>query len=419
MREFTRRQDFAHPFEPNRLELVDFAPRLIATSFENYADFARAYQTRAAPQAAVTDAIAAEARTITAGLTAERDKVMALYRWVSRNIRYVDVNVGVGGWVPHPAAQVLQTRWGDCKDHVVVLEALLRAVGIESSPVLINATEAYELPPLAASSPFNHAITYIPSLDLFLDSTSRYAAKGILPYAVRGKPALITATGEIRRTPATDAERDKSATRTAFKVLADGRLEGQSSTEMWGAREYSSRLEQAGDRDRPQQEIVDELLARFQETGSGEIESPDPADFDARWIVKTRFTLDPVANVPGPSAMTVPVGLAPGRIRDLMTEKPKLDRRYPSTCTSTSSTEETVIEYPANVTLERIPPDVEYAAAGIKYFAHYTRKGRTVTVHRMFSISHAKPTCDVRDDRVWQAFLPVLQRDLRGQIFFR
>jgi hypothetical protein len=28
-------------------------------------------------------------------------------------------------------------------------------------------------------------------------------------------------------------------------------------------------------------------------------------------------------------------------------------------------------------------------------------------------------TCDARDDAAWRAFLPVLQRDLRGQIFIQ
>lgn len=419
VREFSHRQTMVVPFEPNRVWLTDFAPMVTVTSFADYAALGRAYQERAIVKAAVTESIAAQAKEITAGLATERDKVMALHGWVSHNIRYVDSNIGVGGWTPHPAAEVLQKRWGDCKDHVVLFEALLRAVNIESSPALINASESYTFPKLAASVPFNHVITYIPSLHLFLDSTARYSAKGVLPHAVSGKPTLITATGEVLTTPASSAERDKTITRTVLQVQPDGHIRGESVAQMFGQHEYLSRLEQAGDRDREQDTVVDELLARFQETGEGEIESPDPTDFDAKWVVKAHFTLDPVANVPGPSAMTVPVGVAPGRIRDLMTEKPKLDRRFPSTCTSTSSVEETEIRFPKTVTVQRVPPDVDYAAATIKYSARYARTGNTVTVHRMFSMTHDKPTCDVSDDRVWQAFLPVLQRDLRGQVFFK
>ena len=48
-----------------------------------------------------------------------------LYHWVSRNIRYVALNIDVGGFVPRPAQAVLEHRYGDCKDHVVLLEAAL------------------------------------------------------------------------------------------------------------------------------------------------------------------------------------------------------------------------------------------------------------------------------------------------------
>ncbi len=66
--------------------------------------------------------------------------------WVRKNIRYVAVYVGAGGVVPHSAQAVLDNRYGDCKDHVALLEALLKAVAIESSPALINAGNAYVLP---------------------------------------------------------------------------------------------------------------------------------------------------------------------------------------------------------------------------------------------------------------------------------
>lgn len=44
------------------------------------------------------------------------------------------VYVGAGGVVPHAAQTVLDNRYGDCKDHVALLEALLGAAGIKSTP---------------------------------------------------------------------------------------------------------------------------------------------------------------------------------------------------------------------------------------------------------------------------------------------
>jgi len=88
--------------------------------------------------------------------------------------------VGSGGVVPHAADTVLDNFYGDCKDHVTLLEAMLTAVGIESSPALINSGNAYHLPTAPALGTINHVITYIPSLDLYLDPTAAQTEFGYL-----------------------------------------------------------------------------------------------------------------------------------------------------------------------------------------------------------------------------------------------
>ena len=60
------------------------------------------------------------------------------------------------------AQAVLKNRYGDCKDHVVLLEALLAAVGIPSSAALVNSGNAYSMPAIGVVSPLNHVITYVP-----------------------------------------------------------------------------------------------------------------------------------------------------------------------------------------------------------------------------------------------------------------
>ena len=78
---------------------------------------------------------------MTAGERDRRAQARKLYEWVSVNIRYVNIVLGAGGFVPHKAADVLKNGYGDCKDHVMLLEALLAAKGIKSSPVLIEAPQ--------------------------------------------------------------------------------------------------------------------------------------------------------------------------------------------------------------------------------------------------------------------------------------
>jgi hypothetical protein len=175
-----------------------------ASSFKTYAEVGRSYQERAYPKTQITPDIQALANQLTQYSKSDKDKVRKLYNWVAHNIRYVGIYLGAGGVVPHDAQSILTNRYGDCKDHVVLLEALLRAVGIESSPALINAQRTYILPKLATTGVFDHVITYVPSLDLFLDSTSRFAPMGTLPNSDMQKPVVITATGEVKHTPAED-----------------------------------------------------------------------------------------------------------------------------------------------------------------------------------------------------------------------
>ena len=120
--------------------------------------------------------------SFTAGIQDRRGQAKALYEWVSAHIRYVNIVLGAGGYKPHKAADVLKNGYGDCKDHVMLLEALLAAKGIKSSPVLIRAgVNLYKLPPAPSPFVFDHLITYMPEFQLYLDSTARYAPFGVLP----------------------------------------------------------------------------------------------------------------------------------------------------------------------------------------------------------------------------------------------
>ena len=86
-------------------------PEEVAVSEDDYVDLLRVstlrdvsavgklYQANAAPKAVVTDRIRALALKLTTGLTEEREKARTLYHWVSKNIRYVAVILGSGGYV--------------------------------------------------------------------------------------------------------------------------------------------------------------------------------------------------------------------------------------------------------------------------------------------------------------------------------
>ena len=114
-----------------------------------------------------------------------------------------------------------------------------------------------------------------------------------------------------------------------------------------------------------------------------------------------------------------PVGLAPGELRDLLTERPLNDRRFEATCGSSYFLEETELQFPKSVKIERVPRAATFHEPGLRYASQYVLKGKTLQVKREFWLQRERAVCDAKEDDQWARFLPVLQRDLRAQVFFR
>ena len=415
---FQYQQAQALPPERGQVDLLDFTPHVLISSFASYTDLARAYQDRAKPMARVTPKIAALAKSLVAGATDDATRVRRLYNWVARNIRYVAVYAGAGGFVPHDSQSILDNRYGDCKDHVVMLEALLTAVGIDSSPALINANGAFKLPSLPVPDPFDHVITYVPALNLFLDSTSSFTPMGSLPDGDQDKPVLLTATGSLARTPASSAEHDQTDAQVWLQLQSDGRVSGRSVMRMRGAPESDSRFSHFGYQSQEPVDTVNRFLARFGESGTGSIDAGDPTDLDTPWQVAASFVLDPLVNVPGPAAMTIPIGLASGNIRSRMSIKPLLNRQFPGVCTSMQHSEQIELAFTPEMRVTRIPPDVSFSRGPLSYQSSYRFKDQVLQVKRNYTVRRNSPVCNANDDRDYLALSEWLQRDFRAQVFF-
>ena len=412
---FTFSQDTAYPNEDSRVDLPDFAPHFAASTFKTYADVGQAYQVRAKDKAAVTPAIQALAQELIQKANAQTtlDKVKVLHHWVAQNIRYLGIYVGAGGYVPHDAQSILDNRYGDCKDHVVILESLLAAVGIDSSPALINSGTAFLLPKLPTPGIFDHVITYVPSLNVFLDSTSRFAPLGTLPLGDMGKSVVLTATGALSRTPMTQTSKDRTESRIQMKLTRDGSIEGQSQAKMFGVFEVASRNSQFNYQNKEQSDVVNRLLSRFQETGWGEIVKTEPTNFNAPWQVNSTFELDPVVNVPGPSAMAIPVGLAPGRLKGFADVVLPKDRRFPTYCNSTQHEEWIDLAFPKNMKITRVPKGVTFAKGTLRYQSTYALSGHVLKIKRVYASRRTETLCGAESDKAFSDFTQVLRRDLR------
>jgi cellulose synthase operon protein C len=162
-------------------------------------------------------AVRDKARELTAGKATPREKAEALTAFARRQVRYVAVEVGIGGYRPSAPQEVLGRRWGDCKDKAFLLVDLLREAGIEAWPVLIQGGAGDRVDrEFPSPHQFNHAIVAISPSGLgleedapvaggylFLDATQTWGGLSWLQPAVQDQDALVVRDGKgiLVRTP--------------------------------------------------------------------------------------------------------------------------------------------------------------------------------------------------------------------------
>lgn len=89
-------------------------------------------------------------------------QVSQALQWVQREIRYYSVSLGESSHRPHSPSEVVQRRYGDCKDKSLLLAQILRALGIEAWPALAaSRTRRLPLKLLPSPEAFDHVIVQV------------------------------------------------------------------------------------------------------------------------------------------------------------------------------------------------------------------------------------------------------------------
>ena len=214
----------------------DRLPRYAASTFPDWDAFGQAYASVLLPYAKATIAIRALAEKLTAEKQDERAIAQALYDWVRDHVRHVPISLQESRPAPNDAETVLTNLFGDDKDHVVLLRALLAAKGIPAEIALLNAGDTSTIAGPPNIRPMNHLIIYLPSLDLYTDSTLGVAPFGVLPFRELGKPVIhLGGAGPARRvTPIPTATESRSEMTTDATLGANGEIEGRTETTGYG-----------------------------------------------------------------------------------------------------------------------------------------------------------------------------------------
>jgi hypothetical protein len=161
--------------------------------FMTWADMGKWQADLASGRRDISPDITQKVGQITAANMTPQQKLQAIADFMQKNIRYVGIELGIGGYQPHAAADIFNHRFGDCKDKATLMSAMLKQSGFDSYYLIINTRRGAvmeETPP--SIEVFNHAILAIKLPDQVKDD--RYQA--ILNHPTLGRLLIFDPTNE-------------------------------------------------------------------------------------------------------------------------------------------------------------------------------------------------------------------------------
>jgi tetratricopeptide (TPR) repeat protein len=227
--------------------ITEVSAYLHVSTYKSWQDVGRWYWGLIKDQLYADEALKRTVRDLTKDAKSEREKVDRIHDWVVQNTRYVGLEFGIHGYMPYRVPLIVQRGFGDCKDKASLLYTMLREAGIDARIVLTRTRHNGAISEVPASlAIFDHAITYVPAFDLYLDGTAEHSGAEELPVQDQGVTVLqVWPDGaELHTTPVFDAERNDKRVRTLRVQLSSdgsGRVEGEeivSGAQAAGYREY-------------------------------------------------------------------------------------------------------------------------------------------------------------------------------------
>ncbi|KWA03680.1 DUF3857 domain-containing transglutaminase family protein [Burkholderia territorii] len=419
--EFDYRHGPYERIESGAVGYPTYGDRLVVSTLPDYAAFAARYRDAAVDPGANDPAVVQLARALTAGAADPRDKARILYDWVQANVRYVALFLGETAAAPHRVTDILRNRYGDCKDHVALFGALLAAVGIRSEPVLINLGSVYTLPsvPGYGGGAINHAITWLPDLGLYADTTTAGIAFGYLPPIVMDRPALLVDTGVLSRTPATQPKHRTA--RVAIDAAQPGAAQFHALVEDDG---WTAELERtlfrraAPERIR---QLANERLRQSGLRGRGRIATSDRRATAGPFDVTYDGTLDHFVWPDGTTAVPMLSSLTGGIATQVEGWLAEPVRTQPWTCIGGTFEETGQIALPADAAVTDLPADAAVHDRFVDFTSHYVFDAatRVVQVTRRMNAEFGRQVCTPDAFAALRASLERIERDTQAQIVVR
>lgn len=406
--------------EPASVDVFHSTPRLIVTTFRDWGEFAAAYEARAGSRAAVTPAVAEMAEQITHGVTEPRAQARLIYEWVAKNVRYVATWIGAEGWVPHDAESILSNRYGDCKDHVVLMRALLAAKGIASSAVMINSDRTSYTLPTVVYPAFNHVIAYLPAFDLYLDSTAGSIVPfGVIPLSNADKPVIHTSGYDgVRRTPMITPPQFFVSRATKMVLGEDGSATAELSITANGSAAIELRELQRSIGRKSEAGWVRQLLDGKHLEGEGHVSFEDDNGGASMTMRLTVAIINFVAIADNGTVPLSPLLVGPIAFDTLRAVYKRSSRSLPYWCPVWILEDRYEITVPKNLKLI-LPKGRSVEESEFSYSSRYGIDDNRLTAERRLSIDRSTLVCQPNEYAAGKSVILRIERDLHAQIIYQ
>ena len=327
------------------------------------------------------DTIRNKASELTTGKNSDKEKIKALYDYVS-----IEIETSERGYT-HPEtrpADVIKNAKGTGADKNILLVNLLTAAGFDANPFLIS-TRAHGR--VAQSQPlvtqFNYVLAHVQSGSQFyvLDTRDKYCPFGMLPKSDLVETGLLIDSGQGRfvNIPKPDSQNKIKSTTTAT-LTEEGNLILQLKMVCTGYRGYNARMKI---RDSSEDEYITQLLSeRFGEVqidsfsvlGLENIEEPLKVDINC--------TAQQFANVVNDMMyLTAPVidGYESNPLE-------REDRYFPVEFLYNRKTDDTItLLFPEGFEVVETPETATHYQKGFGFVSSWSASDKMIILNRSFS----------------------------------
>jgi Domain of Unknown Function with PDB structure (DUF3857) len=388
-----------------QLIVTFFSEKTKGRSYANWNDFGAWYAQLTADARDPSPALQQKVQEIAPASLPLLERIRALARFMQRDVRYAAIEIGIGGYQPHPATQVFSNRYGDCKDKATLLSSMLAQIGVKSYYVPVHTDRGIYTDKTPPTNGFNHVILAIqlpeasynepmpalyehPRLGhlLIFDPTSTMVPLGQIPYYEQDNYGLLVSDqgGELIHLPLSKPELNRINRTAKLTLLPDGSVKGEVQEVRSGSLAAESRLtfahETNADRRKTLEKFLGQMVGNFQLES---VEADNLDDIGKDLIIRYKFTAEHYAKNAGPLLLVRPRVLGE-KLGSLDTTKP---RHYPYEFeVPTLQTDTFEFNLPDGYKVDELPDAAQAAFAFGEYSSKIENDGATLKYSREYKI---------------------------------